>query len=158
MNIIIRNILRIVSSHRYRVEGDSMLPNLAEKDYVMSASFRWAEREPARGDIVVFQRPGPPHDLYIKRVVGMPGEDIQMFAGQIFLNGESLKEHYGTIPPVPGHRDRADWWTGPDEYVLLGDNRRGSEDSRVFGPVRRDLVLGRVWFRYYPVSVWTLFT
>ena len=155
MKFVIRNILRAVSSRRYRVEGDSMLPTLADKHYVLLVSRRWTDWEPQRGDIVVFRRPGPPHDLYVKRVVGMPGEDIQMVAGQVYLDGGLLKENYPTIPPVPGRRDRGEWWTGPDEFVLLGDNRRGSEDSRIFGPVRRELIVGRVWFRYWPLGAWS---
>ena len=81
-----------------------------------------------------------------------------MTAGQVFLDGNLLKENYATIPPAHGHRDRGEWWTGPNEYVVLGDNRRDSEDSRVFGPVRRELVVGRVWFRYWPLGGWTTLT
>jgi signal peptidase I len=135
-----------------------MLPTLADKHHVLLRSPDWIKGEPVRGDIVVFRRPGPPYDLYIKRVVGMPGEEVRMTAGQVFLDGNLLKENYTTIPPAPGYRDRGEWWTGPNEYVVLGDNRRDSEDSRVFGPVRRELVVGRFWFRYWPVNRWTTFT
>lgn len=135
-----------------------MLPNIADKDYVLIEPASPAgppdETSLARGDIVVFRRPGTPHDMYVKRVVGMPGEEVRMAAGRLYLDGRLLEEWYATIPPVPGGRDSGEWWNGPDEYLMLGDNRRDSQDSRLFGPVDRSLIVGRVWFRYWPPGAW----
>ena len=135
-----------------------MLPNLADRHYVLiePASLRGGpdERTLVRGDIVVFRRPGPPHDMYVKRIVGLPGEEVRMESGRVYLDGRLLEEWYSTIPPVPGRRDSGEWWNGPDEYVLLGDNRKDSQDSRAFGPVGRSLIAGRVWFRYWPPGTW----
>ena len=130
------------------------MPNLADKHLVLLAPPGQTNGALRRGDIVVFRRPGPPHDLYIKRIVGMPCEDVQMVAGQVYISGSLLEEGYPTISPVDGRRDGGEWWTGPEEYVLLGDNRRDSEDSRVFGPVSSSQVIGRVWLTCWPPRAW----
>ena len=98
--------------------------------------------------MAAFQRPG---GIYIKRVVGLPGEDIRIAGGQVYLNGVAMAEAY--TQGVAGEEEK-EWFNGPDEYFLLGDNRADSNDSRAFGPVSDELIRGRAWFRCWPPSKW----
>ena len=131
-----------------------MLPGLADREYVLLARTRFPFNRLNRGDLVVFKDPVGTGDVYVKRIVGLPDEDIRLEGGLVYLNGTLLEETYPTIPPGEGEEATREWWTGPDEYLLLGDNRSESPDSRTFGPVNKTLILGRVWFRYWPPRTW----
>ena len=135
-------------SARFRVEGDSMLPSLShgQSVFVVRTRFKWNRLR--RGDVAAFQRPG---GIYIKRVVGLPEEDIRIAGGQVYLNGVAMAEAY-TLGV--GGEEEKEWFNGPDEYFLLGDNRVDSNDSRAFGPVSDELIRGRAWFRCWPPSKW----
>ena len=131
-----------------------MLPALAGSHHLLLVSPRFPWNRLNRGDIVVLRHPMRTDDVYVKRIVGLPDEDIRLEGGLVYLNGALLEEHYPTIAPAPGQEHPKEWWTGPDEYFVMGDNRRDSRDSRAFGPVNRRLILGRVWFRYWPPRAW----
>ena len=141
-------IVNILFSARFRVEGESMLPSLShgQSVFVVRTRFKWNRLR--RGDVAAFQRPG---GIYIKRVVGLPGEDIRIAGGQVYLNGVAMAEAY--TQGVAGEEEK-EWFNGPDEYFLLGDNRVDSNDSRAFGPVSDELIRGRAWFRCWPPSKW----
>jgi signal peptidase I len=121
---------------------------------------RWAPYE--RGDVVVFRPPAtwasPRSDPYIKRVIGLPGDQIEIRDGQVFVNGVVLVEGYlvaaGGEPVVTEPEfGEADSWTVPiDGLFVLGDNRDRSADSRTFGPIRTSDVIGRAWLRYWPLD------
>ena len=147
-------LLNIFTSSRYRVEGNSMLPALADREYVLLARTRFPFNRLSRGDLVVFKDPVGNDDFYVKRIVGLPDEEIRLEGGLVYLNGALLEEIYPTILPREGDEAVREWWTGPDEYFVMGDNRGSSQDSRSFGPVNRRLILGRVWFRYWPPRAW----
>ena len=120
----------------------------------MAVRTRFSWNRLLRGDIVVLQHPVWKDRTYIKRIVGLPNEDVRVESSLVYLGGVLLEEAY-TAGPLPGRADRdGEWWTGPDEYFVLGDKRNDSEDSRTFGPVDRRLILGRVWFRCWPLSSW----
>ena len=141
----------IFFSARYRVEGDSMLPSLAHRESVLVVRTRFRWNILRRGDVVVFECPGANRDIYIKRVVGLPGEDVKITAGQVYLDGELLPEDYIQSARTADGRE---WFNGPTEYFLLGDNRGDSNDSRAFGPVPEQCIKGRAWFRCWPPSQW----
>lgn len=126
-----------------------MLPFLrhGESVLVVRTRFRWNSLR--RGDVAVFERPGG--GVYIKRVVGLPGEDVKIAGGSVYIDGEPLAEEY-----VQGAVEATDkeWFNGLDEYFLLGDNRADSNDSRAFGPVSGDSIKGRAWFRCWPPARW----
>ncbi|MCH8297588.1 MAG: signal peptidase I [Chloroflexi bacterium] len=147
----LQGLVNIVFSARFRVEGDSMLPFLRHGESVMVVRTRFRWNRLRRGDVVVFDSPGRGGGAYIKRIVGMPGEDIKIAGGLVHLDGESLPEDY-----TRGEHEEEDgeWFNGPDEYFLLGDNRAGSNDSRAFGPVSGGSIRGRAWFRCWPPSRW----
>ena len=144
----------VLSSTRYLVSGDSMLPALADRQSVMAVRLRFSWSRLRRGDVVVLRHPAWSGHTYIKRVIGLPDEDIRLEGGRVYLSGVPLEETYLNRQPSAQKEDGREWWTGPDEYFVLGDNRNDSQDSRAFGPVNRRLILGRVWFRCWPPRAW----
>ena len=151
---LVQGLVNIFFSARFRVEGDSMLPFLAHRESVLVVRTRFTWNRLRRGDVAVFERPGGGEGICIKRIVGLPGEDIKIAGGRVYLDGELLAEDY-----IRGYGDSKDdpareWFNGPDEYFLLGDNRADSNDSRAFGPVSEKLIKGRAWFRCWPPKNW----
>ena len=151
----LQGLVNIFFSARYRVEGGSMLPSLRHGESVLVVRTRFGWNRLRRGDVVVFQRPGGGDGSYIKRVVGMPGEDVKIAGGRVLLDGAELEESYlqGVVQGAAPAPDR-EWFNGPDEYFLLGDNRADSNDSRAFGPVPESLIRGRAWLRCWPPLAW----
>ena len=151
---IIRGLINLVSSARFVVRGDSMRPALKSRESVLAVRSRLPWNRLRRGDIVVLRHPVCRYRIYIKRIVGLPNEEIRLEDGLVNLEGALLEEAYiDRVPPGRPDQNR-EWWTGPDEYFVLGDNRGDSRDSRAFGPVDRRLILGRVWFRCWPLRSW----
>jgi len=155
-------VKRLISSARYRVDDGSMSPALRHGDQVLAVSGGGPYR---RGEVVVFKQPfqvpGAPTQVYIKRIIGLPQEEIFFDQGMVRINGSVLLEDY--LPEnaqglsVEQARETARIWiTDPGEYFVLGDQREDSRDSRNFGPVSEILFLGRVWLRYWPIRSWSL--
>lgn len=162
---IAQALINLIFSTPYMVEGDSMSPNLADRQYVLAASCRFSWNRPRRGDVVVFRHPILEGHIYVKRVVGLPDEDLRLAGSNVYIGGRLLEETYLSSRGIPTSRDRAptvhqkasdrEWWLGPDEYFVMSDNRgQGQDDSRAFGPVNKQLIKGRVWFRYWPPRYW----
>jgi signal peptidase I len=115
-----------------------------------------------RGDIIVFHPPtevdeSPDRTPFIKRVIGIAGDRIDIVDGKVQVNGIVLDEPYlyaenGVAQPTDVSGDTASWTIGPDELFVMGDHRARSSDSRVFGPIRTDAVIGRAWLRYWPLD------
>ena len=142
-------LLDLFTSLRFRVAGHSMEPYLLEGDMIL-VSRRFPGGMPRRGDVVAFREPES-GGISIKRVCGLPNERIEIIDGAVFVNGEPLPEPYvSRAPSRPNPYDSAEWTTGEDEFVLLGDNRGDSKDSRAFGSVARDAIAGRVWYCHEP--------
>ncbi len=142
-------LLDLFSSLRFRVAGHSMTPYLLEGDMVL-VSRRFPGGMPRRGDVVAFREPES-GGVSIKRICGLPNERIEIIDAAIYVNGESLPEAYvSRAPSRPNSGDSAEWMAGEDEFVLLGDNRGDSKDSRAFGSVARDAIAGRVWYCHAP--------
>ncbi len=167
-------LLLHTSVQNYRVEGPSMFPQLEDKELVLAnkavflnvdlaraARFlpwlnpvigeQWFPFHPPEGgDVVVFQNPRDPAGAdFVKRVIGEPGDVVEIVQGHVLVNGEKLDEPYleefsqdtYTAVTIPS-----------DEYFVMGDNRRRSEDSRHFGTVHRDNIIGKVWLSYWPLD------
>jgi signal peptidase I len=131
------------------VHGDSMEPNLHEKQRVIVDLVSYRFRDPQRGEIIVLKLPNSHSDPLIKRVVGLPGDTIEITNGQVYINDELLTEPYVT-QDTPGYVQRQ---IVPEEHLfVLGDNRGASNDSRYFGMVAYEDVLGRAWVRYWPLD------
>jgi len=143
----------------HQVNGQSMIPNFESGDYVLTDKISYRLGEPQRGDVVVFHAPSSAHCPqgtgcdFIKRVVGLPGELIEIKNSQIFVNSESLGEVY-----VPDEfQTEAGSFTknksvslGDNQYFVVGDNRPHSSDSRVWGPIDKSMIVGKAFFRYWP--------
>jgi len=136
------------------VEGSSMEPTLSGHQYLLVSRIAYRLRAPSRGDIVVFKDPLLSHQTDVKRIVALPNEGIRLAEGRLFINGHPLQETYlhpHVPPPLEGE---GEWSLANDEFFVLGDNRRHSRDSRTFGPLPRSLIIGKVWFRYWPPEAW----
>lgn len=125
------------------VQGRSMMPTLQDGDRCILNRLSYHYRDPRREELVVIRDPGHT-DYAVKRLVGLPGETVQVKDGALFLNGERQREMYlaaGTKTFCPFARDML-VVLGKDQYFVLGDNRRVSEDSRTYGPIRREQIVG----------------
>jgi signal peptidase I len=131
-----------------------MLPTLTNGQYVLAGALNLPWNQPGRGRIVVLRHPLQNHRIYIKRIVALPDESLYLKGGATYVNDSMLDEPYLNQLQYPRRDDGREWWMGPEEYFVMGDNRSDSEDSRIFGPVRRDLIVGTVWFRYWPLRAW----
>jgi signal peptidase I len=139
------------------VEGTSMLPRLEDQDLLLINKFAYSKLgsmmgdEIHRGDVVVFRYPHDHTKSYIKRVIGLPGDRLRIDHGQVWVNGDALKEAY---VPLKYEDDRSQpEMTIPDEeYFVMGDHRSISSDSRDFGTVSRDLIYGKAAFVYWPMD------
>lgn len=136
---------------RFRIESVSMMPNLQPGEYVMVDKVSYHFVTPQRGDIVVFHHPLGERDL-IKRIIGLPGETIEITNGMVNINGQPIDEPYIAAPPGGG----GTWTLSPTQLFVMGDNRNNSSDSRAWGPLERDLVIGRTIFIYWPPGNWGL--
>lgn len=146
----------------FYVKGASMEPSFYDKEYLIIDELSYRFQDPLRGAIVVFRYPLDPSQYFIKRVIGLPGERVRINGGQVTIfNAENTD---GLTLDESAYLPRA-FTTGEktvtlraDEYYLLGDNRSASMDSRVFGPVKRKLIVGRVWLRGWPIGRLTNFS
>jgi signal peptidase I len=138
-----------------RVEGTSMAPSLADRERIFVNKFVYRFGPIHRGDVVVFWYPLDPSKSFIKRVIGLPGETVEIRRGRVYINGRLLREPY----VLPQYADRASYppvRVPPDEYFVLGDHRDSSNDSRMFGPVPRRFIYGKAVFAYWPVEYFGL--
>lgn len=139
---------------RTQVSGESMETTLSDGDHLIVDKISYRFRDPERYDIVVFPYRLEENTYYIKRIIGLPGETVQIVDGYVYINGIQLDEHYGNeIMEKPGIAAEP-VTLGEDEYFVLGDNRNNSQDSRTasVGVIHRDEILGRAWVRIWPLS------
>lgn len=135
------------------VDGSSMQETLHDGDKLVVLRFGLSPKELRRGDIIVFHAPDGSGKDYIKRVVGFPNEYVEIEDGLVYINGKRLEERYINTAYTHTHGD-SHWYVQEGELFVLGDNRLegASKDSRVFGPIRAQSVIGKTVFRYYPFS------
>ncbi len=135
----------------YRVEGSSMEPNLFGGEYLIVNKALYALRPAERGDIIVFKAPKSPDKNFVKRIVGLPGEKVELKAGMVYVNDKLLYEPY--IDARFGYS----WGpavVGTDELFVLGDNRNNSSDSHSWGMLPEVNVIGKAWICYWPPRSW----
>lgn len=144
------------------VKGSSMFPTFKDKEYLLTDKLSYQIGLPKRGDVVVFK--APPSEPcavdgceYIKRVIGLPGDKVMVKENQVYVNGNMidnsfLPKDYVTEPGT--YLKEGIEMTIPEGmYLPMGDNRSHSRDGREFGPIKKDLIIGRAIFRYWPISV-----
>lgn len=145
------------------VKGDSMEPNFHEKEYLVIDELSYRFSAPERGQVIVFRYPRNPQEYFIKRIIGLPGETVQIKNGQVVIfnaanpEGQPLAEDYLPSDLITYNQDELKVVVGPDEYYVLGDNRGASKDSRYFGTVNKSFVTGKVLFRGWPLQEITIF-
>lgn len=140
-----------------KVEGTSMLPRLHDGERIFVNKliyydeYRWAPTVD-RGDIVVFWFPDDPSKSYIKRVVGLPGDTVEIHDGIVRVNGLDLDETYIDSRHNLTHRSQSAVYVKPNYYFVMGDNRDNSSDSRIWGLVPKKYIYGKALFRYWPLN------
>lgn len=139
---------------RTQVSGDSMYPTLHSGDNLIVDKLSYRFKDPERFDIIVFPYQYKEETYYIKRIIGLPGETVQIIDGTIYINGNVLDENYGREKMVSSGLALDEIQLGEDEYFVLGDNRNASSDSREpdVGNIHRDDIIGRAFIRIWPFS------
>lgn len=130
-------LLDLFTSQWVRVSGESMLPTLRDGQWVRSSRIAFRRQAPQRFDIVRFEAPVPDLRFDVKRIVGLPGEAVELRDGVLLIDGEVIDS------AIHGEGE-AHWSTGADEYVVLGDNREHSTDSRRYGVISGSAIRGRI--------------
>ena len=144
-----------VTVRPYMVDGPSMHPGLATGDRVMVNMLAYDFGSPQRGDVIVLHPPSDPSTVYVKRVIGIPGDHISITANAVIVNGHTLNEPYiaPLIPNVPENTSVLPSITlGPNQYFVMGDNRQDSTDSRYFGSVPRANIIGKAEVVFWPLT------
>ncbi len=138
----------------HKVQGQSMYPTIHDGDFLVTEKISYRLGEPKRGQIVVLKNPRDESVDFIKRIIAIPGDQIRIEQNKFFLNGGVLNEPY--LPPgtkAVGEsflKDGDTYTLGPNQYFVAGDNRENSSDSREFGPIGKEKLIGRGFFRYWP--------
>lgn len=132
------------------VQGDSMIPNFYHGEYLIIDEFSYHFRKPERGEVIVFHYPRQPSQFFIKRVIGLPGDKVEIKNSAVWINGSTLGETY--LPQPLATAPDAITILGVDEYFVLGDNREASSDSRAWGSLKEHFIVGRTLLRLWPLT------
>jgi len=149
----------------HQVRGASMEPNYHDGQYILTDKISYRFGDPERGDIIIFKSPTNTDQDFIKRIIALPGEEIEIRDGKITIYNEAdkdgfvLAEDYQTVQPTTTDSDRDGYLkegiktkVREGSYVVFGDNRPQSFDSRSWGEVPRNNIIGKAWLRYWPLS------
>lgn len=144
--------IRVFIAQPFVVEGLSMYPTFGDKDYLIVDEISYRLGDPERGDVIVFRYPGNPSVFYIKRVIGLPGETVRIERGNVAITKTdgstmTLEEPYVVAEDATYTLTST---LGPDQYFVMGDNRPKSSDSRVWGPLPKEDIMGRAYLRVFP--------
>ncbi len=150
LGLVLAPLVVVTCYQPVRVSGQSMKPSLSNHERLLINRFLYRLTPIRRGDVIVFYFPLNPHDSFIKRVIGLPGDWVSMQHGVVFINSRRLSEPYLRL----GLRGQASFpltRVPQDKYFVLGDNRAASDDSRDWGMVPRQLIYGKAVFAYWPL-------
>ena len=139
----------------FKVEGNSMSPSLRHNERIIVNKFCYAFQEIERGDLIVFSLEGDRSRTFVKRVIGAPGDVVEIYAGSVYINGKILNEPYVKETVLEGET-RPAVFIEPGKYYVLGDSRDNSNDSRNWGLIRREDIVGKVVLRYWPIKEFDL--
>ncbi len=147
-----------LASVRFYVDGPSMEPSFFTGQRVIVSRANYLLGEPHRGEIIVFDSPDRPgiDPPLIKRLIGLPGDVVEIRDTRVYVNGQLLNEPYINEPCNAGSCPDGRWELAADEYFVMGDNRNRSRDSRRFGPITHDHLIGEALVRYWPPQQWGL--
>lgn len=140
----------------HKVSGSSMVPTFQSGDYLITEKISYRFRDPKHGEIIVLKNPRDESQDFIKRIVAVPGDTLRISNNTIYVNGKAVKEDYlpAGISTRAGSfiREGETIKTGSNQYFVLGDNRDHSSDSREWGAVTKEEIVGRAYFRYFPFT------
>lgn len=150
-------IIRVFVAEPHKVSGSSSVPNFNDGDYIITNKLAIRFSTLVRGEDIIIKNPrNPEKDVFIKRIIGLPGETLKILDGKVYINGGLLNEPYLTPDvrtPGEGFLKDGDEITMPlDNYFVMGDNRSNSSDSRDFGLINKNLIVGQAFFRYWPLN------
>jgi signal peptidase I len=152
LTLIIFVVIR-AGVQNFRIEGFSMEPNFHDGQYLLISKVDYILHPPERGDVVVFMSPQDLSRDFIKRVIGLPGETVEIREGRVFINNKELVQNY-TVNP--GSYNFGPVTVGPDQLFVLGDNRNNSSDSHSWGNLPRADLIGKAWISYWPPQQWAV--
>lgn len=140
----------------HQVRGRSMEPSFDNGEYILTDKFSYRVSSPKRGDVIVFAAPPNRKEDFIKRIVALPGDKISISEGEVFLNDKELAEEYlaQDVETLGGQtlREGGSLAVNNNEYFVMGDNRLHSSDSRSWGVIKKDDIVGRAWIVYWPMT------
>jgi signal peptidase I len=154
-------ILYLFVAQPNEVKGSSMVPNFVDKEFLLTEKISYYFNDPKHGDVVIFKAPATEPCAaeeceYIKRVIGIPGDRVMVKEGNVYLNGKLLDQGFlpdGLVTDEGQYSQEGVEMTVPEGYYLcFGDNRGHSRDGREFGPISKDLIVGKAFFKYWPIS------
>ncbi|GLV57800.1 signal peptidase I [Dictyobacter sp. S3.2.2.5] len=152
--VLLMLLLIRVTLQNFHIDGHSMEPTLHDQEYILVNKAAYLLQGPARGDIIVFQYPRDPQENYIKRIIATPGDRISIIKNTVSVDGIVLHENYinkdDPYNPYPAIKQRV---LGPGQYFVMGDNRGNSSDSRAWGMVPRQNIIGKAVVVYWPFNV-----
>lgn len=140
----------------HKVSGNSMVPTFHNGDFLITEKISYRFRNPKRGEIIILKNPRDESQDFIKRIIAVPGDTLRISSSAVYVNGEAVKENYlpaGT--PVRAGAfvtENSLIKAGDNQYFVFGDNREHSSDSREWGPVTKEEIVGRAFFRYFPFT------
>ncbi|MEP7198915.1 MAG: signal peptidase I [Chloroflexota bacterium] len=152
LTLIIFVVIR-AGVQNFRIEGYSMEPNFHDGQYLLISKIDYLLHTPERGDVIVFTSPQNPERDFIKRVIGLPGDTVDIREGKVFVDGKELPQTYNVNP---GSYNFGPAKVGPDQLFVLGDNRNNSSDSHSWGMLPRSDIIGKAWISYWPPQLWAL--
>ncbi len=153
--------IRMYVAQPFIVSGSSMDPTFDNGHYLIVDQLSYRFEKPKRGEVIVFKYPNDPSKFFIKRIIGLPGEKVEIINGEVYIRGASETDSMKLSEPyIEASRQKYDNWNiplGPDEYFVMGDNRIASSDSRVWGALEEKFIVGRALVRLLPITEASIF-
>ncbi len=153
-------VIRFFIAEPHKVSGSSMFPNFHDQDYIITNKLATKLSSLERGEVIILTNPRDKSQVFIKRVIGLPGERVKLSNGLVFVNNQQLDEPY--LPT--GVKSHGEAFLADDEetvvpnnsYFVMGDNRGASSDSRELGPIPKELIIGQAFLRYWPINKFSI--
>lgn len=156
--LVIITPIRIFVAQPFIVQGASMTPTIDPREYLVIDQISYRMEEPRRGDVIIFRYPLDPQVYYVKRIIGLPREKVEIRAGVVSIEDANGARKTLAEPYAAGMgADSVTTTLREGEYFVMGDNRAASSDSRVWGPLQERYIIGRALARLYPLNEMTLF-
>lgn len=148
--------IRLVVAEPHKVSGRSMVPNFQDGDMLISNKLSTNFLTISAGEVIILKNPKDNNVDFIKRVIGLPNDKIMISGGKVYINDKELKESYLPENIITNGmsflQNGVEFKVPEGQYFVIGDNRSGSSDSREWGPVKKELIIGQAYFRYWPVQ------